>query len=400
MDYKKLTSKEVFHIDLSLDRIRKALEILGNPQNELRCIHTAGTNGKGSVCAATASILQEAGYKVGLYTSPHIWEYTERIRINGEEISKQDFAKYAQKVFELDIPLTEFEVLTVIMFMYFKDNNIDIAVIETGMGGRFDATNVIEKNLCAVITHIDLDHTERLGDTKEKIAFEKAGIIKPNCPVFTSENYEAIRNKAKESNSLLIFVSPKVDKKYKETFSLKGVQQEENLALVLSVIKYVFNDISENIILKGLEKVLHPCRFEYFPDKNLIVDASHNPNGIEALRRNLDIYYPNHKRRFVFGCLRNKDYARMMKILFCEGDEVYINEFDYPNACTFEELKTACPVEVQRYKDEKVLTPDKLNIICGSFYMIGEIPKLKKPYRTSATSLWSSSSCLISETET
>ena len=362
---------------MSLDRIRKALEILGNPQNELKCIHISGTNGKGSVCSAIASILQEAGYKVGLYTSPHIWKYTERIKINGEEISQNDFASYAQKVFELDIPLTEFEVLTVIMFMYFKDNNIDVAILETGMGGRFDATNVIEKNLCSIITHIDLDHTERLGNTNEKIAFEKAGIIKPNCPVFTSENYEAIRNKAKDTDSLLIFVSKEVETKYKEAFSLKGIHQEENLALVLAVIKYVFKDIPESIILKGLGKIIHPCRFEYFPEKNLIVDASHNPNGIEALRKNLDLYYPNQERRFVFGCLRNKDYTQMMKILFRKGDEIYINEFDYPNACTFEELKTACPVDVKKYMNEQILTPDKLNIICGSFYMIGNMPEFK-----------------------
>ena len=381
MDYKstikKLTSKEVFHIDLSLERIRKALAILGNPQDSLKCIQVAGTNGKGSVCSTIASILQEAGYKVGLYTSPHIWEYTERIKINGKDISQSDFALYAQKVFELDIPLTEFEILTIIMFMYFKDKNIDIAVIETGMGGRFDATNVIEKNLCSVITHIDLDHTERLGDTKEKIAFEKAGIIKPNCPIFTSTEYEAIKNRARELNSLLIIVSEEVETKYKEVFSLKGEHQKENLALAISVIKYAFKNISDDIILHGLSNVSNPCRFQFLPEKNLIIDASHNPNGIEALRKNLDLYYPNQERRFVFGCLKNKDYTQMMKILFRKGDEIYINEFDYPNACTYEELKIACPIEVQKYKDEKILTPDKLNIICGSFYMIGGMEFLK-----------------------
>ena len=125
---------------------------------------------------------------------------------------------------------------------------------------------------------------------------------------------------------------------------------------------------------KGLVKVKNPCRFEYFPEKNLIIDASHNPNGIKALRVNLDFYYPNLPRRFVFGCLKNKDYKKMMNILFRENDEVYLNEFNYPNSCTFEELSEACPVKNLKYNKENLST-DKLNIICGSFYMISELQK-------------------------
>ena len=207
MNYKeaieKLTSSGMFYIDLGLDRIRVVLEKLGNPQDSLKCIHIAGTNGKGSTCAILASVLQEAGYKVGLYTSPHIFEYTERIKINGREIPQEVFAKLFEEVNSLGIHLTEFEILTVIMFLYFQRNNVEIVVLETGMGGRFDATNVIKENLCAIITQIDLDHTDRLGKTKDEIAFEKAGIIKPNCPVITSMGYEAIRDKADEVNEYL-----------------------------------------------------------------------------------------------------------------------------------------------------------------------------------------------------
>ena len=379
---KLLTSSGKFYIDLGLDRISEALNLLGNPQDKLKYIHVAGTNGKGSVCAMLESVLREAGYKTGLYTSPHIWEYTERIKINGEEIPKVVFAELVEKVCSLDVHLTEFEILTVVMFLYFAENRVDIAILETGLGGRLDATNVIKENLCSIITHIDLDHTDRLGDTREKIAFEKAGIIKKNCPVITSMGYEVIKDKADEADSMLIFTPPYVEPEYAEALSLKGEHQRENLALVITAINYLFGNISKETIIEGLKKVKHPCRFEYIKEKNLIIDASHNPNGIEALRNNLDKYFPNQKRRFVFGCLRTKDYEKMMNVLFREGDEVYLNGFDYPNACTYEELKSKCPVGGKewgkqwgkewgkKYDERVVLTSDKLNIICGSFYMI------------------------------
>lgn len=189
-----LTSVGKFHVSLGLERISKILDLLGNPQDKLDCIHVAGTNGKGSVCAILASILNCAGKKVGLYTSPHIFKYNERIQISGKCITDEDFAKY---VFELsnladknNIDLTEFEILTAVMFKYFADNCVDVVVLETGLGGRFDATNVIKKNLCSVITHIDYDHTERLGNTLDKIAYEKAGIIKAGCPCIVMEGRE------------------------------------------------------------------------------------------------------------------------------------------------------------------------------------------------------------------
>ena len=382
MDYenaiKLLTSKDNFYIDLSLNRIKKALEMLNNPQDTLKYIHVAGTNGKGSVCAMLESILREAGCKTGLYTSPHIWEYTERIKVNGNDISKERFAQYTEKICSLGVHLTEFEILTVIAFLYFKDENVDIVVLETGLGGRLDATNVIKSNLCAIITQIDLDHTERLGNTKEEIAQEKAGIIKPDCPVITSMGYEAIRDKADECDSMFILTSPYVNPDYSEALALKGQHQIENLALVITAIEYLFKDITTETIKSGLKKVKHPCRFEYRKDKNLIIDASHNPNGITALRNNLDLYFPAEKRRFVFGALKTKDYEKMMDILFREGDEIYLNGFDYPNACTFEELISKCKYSAKRYSNQSILTKDKLNIICGSFYMIGQMNFLKE----------------------
>lgn len=376
-----LTSKGRFYINLGLDRIAAILDLLDNPQEKLKCIHVAGTNGKGSVCAIIAAVLQNAGMNIGLYTSPHIYEYTERIRINGNKISQENFSEYVSEICKIadnnNIHLTEFEILTAVMFKYFADNNVDAVVLETGLGGRFDATNVIKQNLCAIITHIDLDHTERLGNTKSKIAYEKAGIIKPNCPVFTCEGYEEIKDKADECNSLFQLVVPLEDT---SNLSLKGICQQENLSLALAAIRFLFPQIPENIIQDGLKKVHHPCRFQLL-NNDLIVDGSHNPNGVTALRESLDFYYPNKKRYFIFGCLKNKDYAKMMKILFSEGDEIYFYHFNNPNSCTIEELQKDCEYLSKEFKSLDDLPQDSLKVVCGSFYMLNEIiPKSLQEY--------------------
>ncbi len=378
MDYKEsvklLKSSGKFQINLGLERIANILDILGNPQDKLKCIHVAGTNGKGSVCAIISTVLKEAGYKVGLYTSPHIFEYIERIKISGCDISKEDFASYTsficKKADENKIDLTEFEILTAVMFKYFADNNVDYVVLETGLGGRFDATNVIKSNLCSIITHIDYDHTERLGNTLSQIAYEKAGIIKQDCPVFVSEGYEVFRDTADEKDSLFVIVSPTENP---ENLSLRGLHQRENLSLALAAVRFLFPNISEEIIQRALGKVKNPYRFEYFEDKNMIIDAAHNPNGIAALRQNLDYYYPNMKRRFVFGCLNYKDYKGMMKELFRDGDEIFFYHFNYPNSATVEELQAACEYPSFQYTKKFDYTDGKLTIICGSFYMISEI---------------------------
>lgn len=377
---KLLTSQGKFKIKLGLERISNVLAKLGNPQDMLKCIHVAGTNGKGSVCAIIATVLQNAGMKVGLYTSPHIFDYTERIKIltphpnplpQGAreifDISKEDFANYVYEICNCGEDLTEFEVLTAVMFKYFADNDVDVVVLETGLGGRFDATNVIKSNLCAIITHIDLDHTERLGNTKSKIAFEKAGIIKPNCPVFTCEGYEEIKDKADECNSLFSLVTPLEDT---TNLSLKGTCQQENLSLALAAVRYLFPQISESIIQDGISKVKHPCRFQLCRD-DLIIDASHNPNGAMALRESLDFYYPDRKRCFVFGCLPNKDYKKMMEILFSQGDEIYF--YHFKNSCEIEQLQEVCELPSKQFIRLDELPDDCLKIICGSFYMLNEI---------------------------
>lgn len=373
---KLLTSVGKFHISLGLDRMFKIMDLLGNPQDKLNCIHVAGTNGKGSVCAILSSILTCAGQKVGLYTSPHIFKYTERIQICGKPITDDDFAKYVFEISDLadknSIDLTEFEILTAVMFKYFYDNDVDVVVLETGLGGRFDATNIIKRNLCSIITHVDFDHTERLGNTIDKIASEKAGIIKPNCPCIVFEGREVYRDVTDELGSLLLMVAPFAPT---TELSLKGSYQQENLSLALAAIEEVFPEISQAVIDEGLRRVKHPCRFQYIEDKNLIIDGAHNPNGINSLRQSLDMYYPNTNRRFIFGCLKNKDYTKMVQSLFMQGDEIYFYHFKHQNSCPVQELQKVCPFE------SKELTPDTqidfndghLNIICGSFYMISEL---------------------------
>lgn len=362
-----LTSVGKFHISLGLERMASILKLLGNPQDSLNCIHVAGTNGKGSVCAILAAILAESGKKVGLYTSPHIFKYTERIQINGEAVSDEEFSKYVFEISNLaennNIDLTEFEILTAVMFKYFADNDVDVVVLETGLGGRFDATNVIKRNLCSVITHIDFDHIERLGDTLEKITFEKSGIVKPNCPCISSE-------------TLINAKRPDVEiEEFVDYLSLRGKYQHENLALALSVIKEVFPEIGKDIIKKGLEKVKHPCRFQYIEEKNFIIDGAHNPNGISVLKQSLDMYYPNIKRRFIFGCLRNKDYKQMVNSLFESDDEVWFYNFNHQNSCEVSELQKVCPVVSKELVPNTEIDFDdgKLNIICGSLYMISEL---------------------------
>lgn len=379
-----LTSQRKFYINLGLERVQAVLEILGNPQKNLKFIHVAGTNGKGSVCAMLSSILSASGLKIGLFTSPHVFEYTERIKINDVEIPQTDFAKNVLEIIELaeknNIHLTEFEIITVVAFKYFAQNKVDVVILETGLGGRLDATNIIENNICSVITHIDFDHTERLGDAIEKIATEKAGIIKQNCPVVTSKRnagFEIIQKVAQENN-VQILVSEEVEEGRifpAEKSALKGTYQRENLSLVLKVIELLNQngfEITDENIETGLKNVKHPCRFEYLKEQNIIIDGAHNPNGTKVLRESLDENFANQKIRFIFGCLRNKDYAQMMENLFTQNDEVYFYEFDNLNACSYAELAIACKFPSKSFREFKQ-DSSILTVICGSFYMIKEL---------------------------
>lgn len=399
LDYEKsielLTSNARFRIELGLERIEKILKLLGNPQDDFKIIHIAGTNGKGSVCAITAKILECAGFKTALYTSPHLVDYTERMKINSKDISKDDFAHTITLTLEAadknQIELTEFEILTAAAFKYFSDQKIDYALIETGLGGRFDATNVSTKNkILSVITSISIDHKNILGDRIEKIAFEKAGIIKKNIPTIVSEEnkgFLVIKEQAEKLNSPLLTPKNKVkiefdekknyavfkEKKYE--FSLLGLFQKENLELVFEICKYL--NISENAIEQGLKNVQWNSRFQFIKDKNLIIDGAHNEGAAKVLRESLDFYFPAQKRTFIYGSMNTKEYQKVAEVLFRPEDTVYFYKFKDKRAISFEDFKVCCPnaKEIKYIENPKQTQNDRITIACGSFYVTGEVLK-------------------------
>lgn len=384
-----LTSHNKFQIKPGLERIRKFLNIIGNPQENLHCIHVAGTNGKGSVCRILHAILVTAGKKVGLYSSPHLFDYTERISIGFEYISKSTFAKYILELNNIaqknNIDLTEFELLTAVMFKYFSDNNVDIVVLETGLGGKYDATNVIKTNICSILTRIDFDHSEILGNTLTEILIQKAGIIKPNSPCFsypqltniTSEEFKTIIS---ENNSQLIIAKPLTKT---INYGLKGCYQQENLSIALSVIKNCFPEIEEHTIGKALDIVKNPFRYEYYKSKNILFDCAHNPSGICALIKSIDKDFPNSPRRFIFGALKTKDYTTMLNLLSKQivngvPPKFYFYKSHHPKAVEINKLQATCPYNSEIFTQSSRINYNDgyLTIVCGSMYMLGEIYKI------------------------
>lgn len=402
---KVLTSSSKFHISLGLERISMILELLGNPQNNLKIIHVAGTNGKGSTCAILSSVLSnctqesdlkqfngEKTLKVGLFTSPHIKNYTERIKINGVDIDEKAFGQLFFEVQELaeknKIALTEFEILTAMMYLHFFRENVDIAIVEVGLGGRFDATNVVERPCLSIITSISLDHTERLGVNVEKIAFEKAGVVKSGCLVVIDEKNQGFKTVAAVAEKLgASILTPKTkDVNVKITksgalingraynFPLLGLHQKYNLELAITALEHL--DISKESIGKGLENVDWKCRMQFFKNRNIIIDGAHNADGARVLKESLDFYFKDIKRIFIYGSLNNKNYKEISEILFNKNDEVYIYEFNSPNALKYKDFCSQTRIDAQKICNEeikKIIAKEGLKIITGSFYMFGEI---------------------------
>ena len=393
---KILLKQGKFNISLELDRIKTVLKLLGNPQNSLKIIHAAGTNGKGSTCAIINQILIENGCKTGLYTSPHLVKYNERIKINNNPISDEKFYNLVSKINELakklSIDLTEFELLTAVMYKYFEEEKVDYAVIEVGLGGRFDATNCIKKPIVSVITSISFDHTERLGDTIDKIAFEKAGIIKNNCPVvFFEDNNGAgvLKDIANKLNSPIFYPKPSkieftngknilnYDGKDFE-FPLLGQYQQNNVSLALRAIEVLKNEkveISDKSIRSGLKNVKWPCRMEYLKNKNVLLDGCHNPDGAKVLRESLDLYFPKDKRIFVYTCLKTKDYFEFQKNLFRKEDLIYHYEMNDERFITKSDIINCAGSFYDTGLNTLIKNKNKkdLLIICGSLYALGDI---------------------------
>ncbi|MEW6557158.1 MAG: folylpolyglutamate synthase/dihydrofolate synthase family protein [Elusimicrobiota bacterium] len=320
---------EEFRYRFGLARIRKFLCRLDSPQDKLKIIHIAGTNGKGSVAAYISTILQNAGYKVGLYTSPHLLDIRERIQINNKKITKKDFTQFVFNYTLHSTPytLTYFEFLTAMAFWYFAKENVNFAVIEVGLGGRLDATNVIKNPLVSIITNISLEHTQYLGNTTEKIAKEKAGIIKTNGTVITScygKALKKIQEIASSKNAKVIKIQN--NRNYK--ISLFGEHQQQNASLAVAVCRFL--SIPEKYIITGLQNTYWPARFEVkqFKIKNsklkIVLDVVHNPAGMLVLKNSIKKYFGK-KINFVFGVLADKDYKKMVRIIAPIVKNVFIS---------------------------------------------------------------------------
>ncbi|MBR3604576.1 MAG: bifunctional folylpolyglutamate synthase/dihydrofolate synthase [Candidatus Gastranaerophilales bacterium] len=386
-----LTSHEKFHINLGLERISKILALLDNPQDNYKVIHIAGTNGKGSTSKIINEILIKKGVKTGLFTSPHLFSYEERIRINNEKISSYLFDKLTNKIDSLakenNIELSEFELITAVGFYYFYLKQVEYVVLEVGLGGKFDATNVVKNSTC-VVTTIDFDHTERLGSNIEEIALQKAGIIKENSNLIVSKEnkgYKTIKKIAKEKNAKLIKI-PDVkieysDKNYaivdnkKYEFNLLGSHQAQNLALALGAINSLDLSFDDETIKEALKNVKWRFRLEYIKEKNILIDAGHNPSGIKTLADFIEENFKNTKKIYIFGCLKNKAYQEMLDILNPKENELYFFEFNYPNALKYDELDEkyqAKKISSLKEIQEIIETNKDLKVFCGSIYMLGK----------------------------
>lgn len=318
-----------------LERISELCERLGNPEKKLRFVHVAGTNGKGSFCSMLDSVLRAAGYKVGLYTSPYIREFNERMRVDGKNIDNEALADITERVRPIaeamtDKP-TEFELITAIAFQYFYEAGCDVVILEAGMGGRLDSTNVIREPYLSVITGIALDHTDYLGDTVEKIALEKAGIIKDTSPILYGGEDDAarevIREVARERASTFYDVDYKRIENLTSTLdgsvfdfedfneigiSLLGLYQPKNATLVLSAVKILRKvglNIPTDAVKHGLSVAKWPARFEIIcRDPLVIFDGAHNPQGISSAVASIQHYFGDEKVYVLTGVLRDKDH--------------------------------------------------------------------------------------------
>ncbi len=377
---KYLDSLKIFGIKPGLERIEKIMSALDNPQNNYPTIHVTGTNGKGSVCAMLAEILKLSGKRVGLFTSPHLESYCERIKINGENISEADFAAQIELVKNCGVEATQFEVLTAAAFEYFSRRKVDIAVIEVGLGGLYDSTNVITPEI-SIITNVALEHENILGDLKS-IAQNKAGIIKAGVPVVTGAEglpLEIIKTVAQEKNSPLYEIHLPLTTNH-FSLNLRGEYQKFNAAIAIQAAKIL--NINEKIIRAGLESVEWAGRFEII--NGVVIDGAHNPHGAKALRASLDKNFPTGKRTWIFGALADKNFDEMISILFRADDYVIVTPPLSERAAT---IKILCEnlsargiknIGVENIAEAVRLLKNAdgdVKIVAGSLYLIGAARK-------------------------
>lgn len=422
MDYKKARSyideAQRFGGEISLKAITRFLEYLGNPQDDLKFIHIAGTNGKGSVGAYLESVLREAGYRIGRFVSPTLYEYRERIQINGSYIREEDFGRLMDPIAAAlgqmekngeEMP-SPFEIETGLSFLYFREEKCDLVLLECGMGGEMDATNVIKNTELAVITSISLDHMEYLGDTIEEIARQKAGIIKPGATVVTclQQPQAAVEiEKACKKYRNLLAVGKYYDGKVLEsdlehmtftyagmtiTIHLAGAHQLENAIVALCGVM-ALNDrgyeISEEQIVQGFAKARWSGRFTVLQkEPYFIVDGAHNPDAAKKLKKSLKMYFPGKRMIFLMGVLKDKQYDEIAAILAPMADTVITMEtVDNPRALSAVELadtvkKYNSHVRIAQSLEDAVeqgfalAEKEDVIVVFGSLSFTGEITRI------------------------
>lgn len=391
-----------FSLPPGLDRIKSVLGMLGNPQNAFRSVHIAGTNGKGSVSVMISSVLERAGFKTGLFVSPFIIDFRERIQINGNYISQGDLVRLSEKVIAAKVPLSEFEFITAVAFLYFAESGCDIAVCETGLGGRLDATNVLERKAVAVITKIGLDHTPLLGNTLSEIAYEKCGILRA-CPTVTNpfqlpEAMSVIAGTAKklilpDTERLQILPSENLGNTYiykgkRYDLSLCGGYQVENAITATEAVIACEADIPYNIMYEGLRAAKIPARAEIISEKPLtVLDGAHNPDGAAALADELSKLGDNTVA--VIGMMKDKAYDEVLRITLrhCKA-AVAVEVRDMPRSLTAQQLKTAAEkycecITAEDYSSaialSRKIAAQSPVAIFGSLYLASGIRRELKP---------------------
>lgn len=411
---------------LGLERMTRLLGILGNPQEQLKVIHVAGTNGKGSVCRYIYNVLLKAGYKAGIYISPFIEEFNERIEINEQHIRDEELAYYTDQVLDAVKTMTdrgeqsptEFEVITAVAFLYFKEQECDYVVLEVGLGGKGDSTNVCSKPLMTVITSISMDHTDRLGNTIEEIAAEKAGIIKEDCPVITSaKDFRALRviEDTAAANGSFLFetrnlpVNIKAESLAGSKFdvdiqgvmfenmeiSMAGIHQIENAVTAICALNILKErgdvKISRKALYDGIKDAKQPGRFEVFSVKSLngkkhtvVIDGAHNLDGSKALAKTAKDFFSGKKILMVAGILADKDVDGITGCFADTAKDFVVTEPENPRKLNASELvkiledkggRCIKAADIKDAYDKALSKRDEydVTIYAGSLYMIGKV---------------------------
>lgn len=385
---------------LGLESVGSLMKHLGNPQDKLRFIHVAGTNGKGSVCAFLQSMLTHAGLKTGLFTSPNMLCVNERVNIDGKIISDFDMKRMLELVetasgkveAEIGLRPTQFEIWTAMALVYFCEQKCDCVVLETGLGGRLDATNIVTTTDISVITHIALDHTQYLGDTVAKIAAEKAGIIKPDTQVVSALQQEdalcVLRDSCEKKNCRLTLAEKIEPREHDGIYeiigngdfsevrlSLGGINQLDNAACAIAAAR-VFG-IDDEHIRYGLEHAYNAGRFERLGEKTYF-DGAHNPDGVSALKRNIERYFPSQEIAYIMATMADKDIVPSARMLNGENSEFFaVAVKDNPRTMSAGELcerLKGLGAKASAYESigeayEAAKNSGKLIVLCGSLYL-------------------------------